>query len=131
MKLRYYPETDSLYIELKPEPGAKNREVGDGVVANLDAKGEVVASTSIMPRRSSICGRSRRRWGCCYGRSRLGEPRSGGGWRATLWSVRLQRCPTPRPVGSARNPRAGTEAPLSHRAVGASAPADASVMRLC
>jgi hypothetical protein len=25
MKLHYYPETDSLYIELKPTPGTKTR----------------------------------------------------------------------------------------------------------
>jgi uncharacterized protein YuzE len=27
MKLHYYPETDSLYIELKPAPGAETREI--------------------------------------------------------------------------------------------------------
>jgi uncharacterized protein YuzE len=42
MKLHYYPETDSLYIELKSEPGAETREVADGLNVDLDAKGEVV-----------------------------------------------------------------------------------------
>lgn len=42
MKLHYYPETDNLYIELKPEPGAEVREVADGLNADLDAAGEVV-----------------------------------------------------------------------------------------
>jgi uncharacterized protein YuzE len=42
MKLHYYPETDSLYIELKPEPGAETREVAVGLNVDLDAKGEVV-----------------------------------------------------------------------------------------
>jgi uncharacterized protein YuzE len=42
MKLHYYPETDSLYIELKPEPGAEAREVADGFVVDLDAKGKAV-----------------------------------------------------------------------------------------
>jgi uncharacterized protein YuzE len=42
MKLHYYPETDSLYIELKPEPGADTREVADGLNVDLDAKGEVI-----------------------------------------------------------------------------------------
>jgi uncharacterized protein YuzE len=42
MKLHYYPETDSLYIELKPEPGAETREVADGLNVDLDHKGEVV-----------------------------------------------------------------------------------------
>lgn len=42
MKLHYYPETDSLYIELKAGAGADTREVADGVVADIDAQGEVV-----------------------------------------------------------------------------------------
>lgn len=42
MKLHYYPETDSLYIELKPEPGAEVREIADGVGVDLDEPGEVV-----------------------------------------------------------------------------------------
>jgi uncharacterized protein YuzE len=42
MKLHYYPETDSLYIELKDTPGIETREVVDGLVVDLDAKGEVV-----------------------------------------------------------------------------------------
>ena len=42
MKLHYYPETDSLYIELKATPGAETREVADGLVVDLDDRGEVV-----------------------------------------------------------------------------------------
>jgi uncharacterized protein YuzE len=42
MKLHYYPETDSLYIELKSEPGAETREVTDGLNVDLDAAGAVV-----------------------------------------------------------------------------------------
>ena len=42
MKLHYYPETDSLYIELKPQPGTEVREVADGLNVDLDAGGEVV-----------------------------------------------------------------------------------------
>ena len=42
MKLHYYPETDSLYIELKPGPGAETREVIDGLNVDIDAAGEVV-----------------------------------------------------------------------------------------
>jgi uncharacterized protein YuzE len=42
VKLHYYPETDSLYIELKAEPGTESREVADGLVVDLNAKGEVV-----------------------------------------------------------------------------------------
>ena len=42
MKLHYYPETDSLYIELKPGPGAEVREVADGLNIDLTSTGEVV-----------------------------------------------------------------------------------------
>ena len=42
MKLHYYADTDSLYIELKPIPGAETREVADGLLVDLDASGEVV-----------------------------------------------------------------------------------------
>jgi uncharacterized protein YuzE len=42
MKLHYYPETDSLYIELKGGPGAEAREVVSGLNVDLDATGDVV-----------------------------------------------------------------------------------------
>ena len=42
MKLHYYPETDSLYIELKAEPGAETREVAAGLNVDFNAKGDVV-----------------------------------------------------------------------------------------
>ena len=42
MKLHYYPETDSLYIELKSTPGAEAREIVAGLVVDLDENGEVV-----------------------------------------------------------------------------------------
>jgi uncharacterized protein YuzE len=42
MKLHYYPETDSLYIELKPEPGTETREITDDLNVDLNAEGEVV-----------------------------------------------------------------------------------------
>ena len=42
MKLHYYPETDSLYIELKSGPGVQSREVADGLIVDLDALGQVV-----------------------------------------------------------------------------------------
>jgi uncharacterized protein YuzE len=37
MRLHYYPETDSLYIELKSTPGTETREIVEGV--NLDGRG--------------------------------------------------------------------------------------------
>ena len=42
MKLHYYPETDSLYVEFKPEPGAETIEVTHGLNVDVDAAGEVV-----------------------------------------------------------------------------------------
>lgn len=42
MKLHYYPETDSLYIELAPGAGVEVREIADGLNADLDADGRVV-----------------------------------------------------------------------------------------
>jgi uncharacterized protein YuzE len=42
MKLHYYPETDSLYIELKGTPGAETREIVQGLVVDFDAEGNVV-----------------------------------------------------------------------------------------
>ncbi|MGH6811627.1 MAG: DUF2283 domain-containing protein [Methylocella sp.] len=42
MKIHYYPETDSLYIEFKAEPGTETREVAPGLNVDLDATGNVV-----------------------------------------------------------------------------------------
>jgi uncharacterized protein YuzE len=42
MKLHYYPETDSLYIELKSSAGTEAREIVDGLVVDFDSKGDVV-----------------------------------------------------------------------------------------
>jgi uncharacterized protein YuzE len=42
MKLHYYPETDSLYIELRSVPGSETREVAPGVNADLAADGTIV-----------------------------------------------------------------------------------------
>jgi uncharacterized protein YuzE len=42
MKLHYYAETDSLYIDLSDAPSSDSREVSDGVVLDLDAAGHAV-----------------------------------------------------------------------------------------
>lgn len=42
MKLHYYPETDSLYIELRAAAGTETRELADGVNVDFDANGGVV-----------------------------------------------------------------------------------------
>ena len=42
MKLHYYPDTDSLYIEFRAGPGVETREVSDGLNIDFDADGSVV-----------------------------------------------------------------------------------------
>ena len=42
MKIHYYAETDSLYIEFNDIPGVDSREIVDGVVVDLDAEGGLV-----------------------------------------------------------------------------------------
>ena len=42
MKLHYYPETDSLYIELRAAAGVETREIADGLNADFDRAGNVV-----------------------------------------------------------------------------------------
>lgn len=42
MKLHYYAETDSIYIELNAADGVETREVADGVNIDLDATGNIV-----------------------------------------------------------------------------------------
>lgn len=42
MKLHYYPDTDSLYIEFRSDPGATTREVCDGLNVDLGSDGGVV-----------------------------------------------------------------------------------------
>ena len=43
MNLHYYPETDSLYIELRSGPGMETREVSNGLSVDLDADSAVIA----------------------------------------------------------------------------------------
>lgn len=42
MKLHYYPETDSLYIDLNSRPSADSRQIADGLVIDFDAEGNIV-----------------------------------------------------------------------------------------
>jgi uncharacterized protein YuzE len=42
MKLQYYPDTDSLYIDLSSKPSAESLEVSEGVVLDYDAEGNLV-----------------------------------------------------------------------------------------
>ena len=42
MKLSYYPDTDSLYIDLSVKPSVESREVSEGVVLDYDDQGNLV-----------------------------------------------------------------------------------------
>ena len=42
MKLNYYPETDSLYIDLAERSSTESKEVSKGVVLDYDSKGNLV-----------------------------------------------------------------------------------------
>jgi len=42
MKLNYYPDTDSLYIDLSHRPSVESREISEGVVLDYDESGNVV-----------------------------------------------------------------------------------------
>ncbi len=42
MKISYYPDTDSLYIDLSERPSAESREISEGIVQDYDAQGSLV-----------------------------------------------------------------------------------------
>jgi uncharacterized protein YuzE len=42
VKIEYFPETDSLYIDLAERSGVDAIEVGDGIVIDLDSEGHPV-----------------------------------------------------------------------------------------
>jgi uncharacterized protein YuzE len=42
MKLNYYPETDSLYIDLSEKPSVDSKEISEGIVLDYDAEGNLV-----------------------------------------------------------------------------------------
>ena len=42
MKFHYYPETDSLYIDLSEKVSANSKEAAPGVVLDFDAEGHLV-----------------------------------------------------------------------------------------
>lgn len=42
MKLNYYKETDSLYIELNSNSSTDSREIAEGLVVDFDSNGSVV-----------------------------------------------------------------------------------------
>ena len=42
MKMKYYKDTDSLYIDLSENPSAETREVSEGINLDYDAIGNLV-----------------------------------------------------------------------------------------
>jgi len=42
MKCHYYPETDSLYIDLAARTSTESREVAEGVILDFDEHGSIV-----------------------------------------------------------------------------------------
>jgi uncharacterized protein YuzE len=42
MKINYYPETDSLYIDLSEKTSTESREISEGVVLDYDSEGNLV-----------------------------------------------------------------------------------------
>ncbi len=43
MKLNYYSETDSLYINLSEQPSVETREISEGILLDYDANGGLVS----------------------------------------------------------------------------------------
>lgn len=60
MKLNYYPETDSLYIDLSEKSSVESREISEGVVLDYDVEGNLVgididnASTKVQLKELSL-----------------------------------------------------------------------------
>ena len=42
MRINYYPDTDSLYIDLSEQPSAETREVSEGINLDYDQGGALV-----------------------------------------------------------------------------------------
>jgi uncharacterized protein YuzE len=60
MKLDYYPETDSLYIDLSEKSSVESKEISEGIVLDYDAEGNLVgididnASTKVQLKELSL-----------------------------------------------------------------------------
>lgn len=42
MKIKYYPDTDSLYIDLSSKTGTETKEISPGIVLDYDSEGNLV-----------------------------------------------------------------------------------------
>jgi uncharacterized protein YuzE len=41
MKLEYFPDTDTLYIDIKETTSVKSKEISDGIVLDFDDSGQL------------------------------------------------------------------------------------------
>jgi uncharacterized protein YuzE len=55
MKLNYYPDTDSLYIDLSSTPSTRSHEVSEGIVLDYDDEGRLTGIDIDNASRRSIC----------------------------------------------------------------------------
>jgi uncharacterized protein YuzE len=59
MKLNYYEDTNSLYIDLSTSPGSRSEEIADGVVVDYNEAGHAVGiDIQNVPKRMSRGPRS-------------------------------------------------------------------------
>ena len=70
MKLSYYPETDSLYIDLADKTSAESREISEGVVLDYDADGTLVGIDIDNASKKLICHFASRHY-LCFSLSQL------------------------------------------------------------
>ena len=45
MKVKYFEETDTLYIELRPGPVVETKDLDENTILDMDASGKVCAIT--------------------------------------------------------------------------------------
>ena len=45
MKVKYFPDTDTLYIEFRPDAVAETRDLDENTLLELDAAGQICAIT--------------------------------------------------------------------------------------
>jgi uncharacterized protein YuzE len=45
MKIRYFTETDTLYIEFRDQPVAESRDLDENTVLDVDGEGNICAIT--------------------------------------------------------------------------------------
>ena len=63
MKIAYYLETDSMYIDLSEKGSVESKEISPGVVLDYDSDGNIAGVKSLLARKSldsprTKCGRN-------------------------------------------------------------------------